>query len=98
MAGTMMNTAQSSLPSLAAAFYPTQGRATGVAWMMRIGRFGGIFGSFLIAELSRAQLGFGEFFTVVAVPRVLAAAALLIKQISDPHAHGRLLEGQHVAP
>ena len=46
----MMNTAQSSLPALAAVFYPTQGRATGVAWMLGIGRFGGIAGSFLVAR------------------------------------------------
>ena len=45
VAGAAMNTAQSSLPSLAAGYYPTQGRATGVAWMMGIGRFGGIAGS-----------------------------------------------------
>jgi AAHS family 4-hydroxybenzoate transporter-like MFS transporter len=32
VAGTLMKTAQSSLPALAADFYPTQGRATGVAW------------------------------------------------------------------
>ena len=68
VAGTVMNTAQSSLPALAAGFYPTQGRATGVAWMLGLGRFGGIAGSFLVAELSRRQLGFGEIFTVVAVP------------------------------
>jgi AAHS family 4-hydroxybenzoate transporter-like MFS transporter len=86
VAGTMMNTAQSSLPTLAAAFYPTQGRATGVAWMMGIGRFGGIFGSFLVAELSRRQLGFGTIFAIVAVPGLLAAAALLIKQLTDPRA------------
>ena len=49
--GTLMNTAQSSLPALAAAFYPTQGRATGVGWMLGLGRFGGIAGSFLVAEL-----------------------------------------------
>ena len=85
VAGTMMNTAQSSLPTLAAGFYPTQGRATGVAWMMGIGRFGGIFGSFFVAELSRAQLGFGAIFTVVAVPGLLAAAALLVKQLTEPH-------------
>lgn len=30
-AGTIMNTAQTSLPALAASFYPTHGRATGVA-------------------------------------------------------------------
>lgn len=94
VAGTMMNTAQSSLPTLAAAFYPTQGRATGVAWMMGIGRFGGIFGSFLVAELSRAQLGFGAIFAVVAVPGLLAAAALLIKQLTDPRTpNPSLLDG-----
>jgi AAHS family 4-hydroxybenzoate transporter-like MFS transporter len=93
IAGTMMNTAQSSLPSLAAAFYPTQGRATGVAWMMGIGRFGGIFGSFLVAELSRAQLGFGEIFTIIAVPGVLAAAALLIKQMAEPQTQQATLAG-----
>ena len=52
IAGTIMNTAQSSMPALAAGFYPTSGRATGVAWMLGIGRFGGIAGSFLVAELA----------------------------------------------
>jgi MFS transporter, AAHS family, 4-hydroxybenzoate transporter len=85
VAGTLMNTAQSSLPSLAAAFYPTQGRATGVAWMMGIGRFGGIFGSFLVAELSRRQLDFAQIFTVIALPGVIASVALLVKQSTDRH-------------
>ncbi|PJG58304.1 MFS transporter [Aeromonas cavernicola] len=79
IAGSLMNTAQSSLPALAASFYPTQGRATGVAWMLGIGRFGGIAGSFLVAELQRQQLAVGEVFTVLAVPALLAAAALFIK-------------------
>ena len=56
LAGMFMNTAQSSLPALAAAFYPTQGRATGVAWMLGFGRFGGIAGSFLVAWLGRAAV------------------------------------------
>jgi AAHS family 4-hydroxybenzoate transporter-like MFS transporter len=34
IAGSIMNGAQSSMPALAAGFYPTQGRATGVAWML----------------------------------------------------------------
>lgn len=78
--GTLMNMSQSSLPALAAAFYPTQGRATGVAWMMGIGRFGGIAGSFLVAELSSRHLGFSQIFAVMAVPGLIAAAALLVKQ------------------
>jgi AAHS family 4-hydroxybenzoate transporter-like MFS transporter len=83
-AGTLMNTSQSSLPALAAGFYPTQGRATGVAWMLGLGRFGGIAGSFLVAELTRRQLTFSEIFTVVAIPGLIAAAALMIKQLAHP--------------
>jgi len=74
-----MNTAQSSLPALAAAFYPTHGRATGVAWMLGFGRFGGSAGSFLVGELSRRTLSFGEIFTILAVPGLISAVALLVK-------------------
>ncbi|CAB5721630.1 4-hydroxybenzoate transporter PcaK [Delftia tsuruhatensis] len=84
LAGTIMNTAQSSMPALAAAYYPTRGRATGVAWMLGIGRFGGIAGSFLVAELSARQLGFSEIFAVVAIPGLIATAALIIKQYCSP--------------
>ena len=71
--GTLMNTAQSSMPALAAAFYPTHGRATGVSWMLGFGRFGGIAGSFLVAELTRRQLGLSEIFAIVAAAGVVAA-------------------------
>lgn len=84
IAGTLMNTAQSSLPALAAAFYPTSGRATGVAWMMGVGRFGGVAGSFLVAELSRRQVGFEGIFAVIAVAGVLATVALLVKHWGEP--------------
>jgi len=86
IAGTLMNTAQSSLPALAAAFYPTQGRATGVAWMMGVGRFGGVAGSFLVAELARRQVGFEGIFAVIAVAGVLATLALLVKHWGEPDA------------
>ena len=84
VAGTIMNTAQSSMPALAAGYYPTQGRATGVAWMLGIGRFGGIAGSFLVAELARRHLDFATIFMVIAVPGVIAAIALLVKQRVHP--------------
>ncbi|WP_334174117.1 MFS transporter [Pseudoxanthobacter sp.] len=84
VAGTVMNTAQSSLPALAAMFYPTQGRATGVAWMLGVGRFGGIAGSFLVAELGRRALGVETVFLVMAVPALIAAAAIFIKAALGP--------------
>lgn len=79
VAGVVMNTAQSSLPALAAAYYPTQGRATGVAWMMGVGRLGGIAGSFLVAELARLRFGIAGIFGVVALAGVVATLALLVK-------------------
>jgi len=88
LAGTFMNTAQSSLPALAAAFYPTAGRATGVAWMMGFGRFGGIAGSLLVAELSRREIGFVGIFSIVAIPGLLAALALLVKHLAEPPGGG----------
>jgi len=84
LGGAFMNTAQSSLPALAAAFYPTEGRATGVAWMLGFGRFGGIAGSLLVAELTRRHFTFEAIFTVVAVPGLVAALALLVKRWAQP--------------
>ncbi|WP_413231129.1 MULTISPECIES: MFS transporter [Methylobacterium] len=83
VAGTLMNTAQSSLPALAAGFYPTQGRATGVSWMLGLGRFGGIAGSFMVAQL--AGLSLPTIFSVVAIPALVAAAALVVKFVAHPH-------------
>jgi len=84
LGGAFMNTAQSSLPALAAAFYPTAGRATGVSWMLGFGRFGGIAGSLLVAELTRRQFSFAGIFTVVALPGLVAALALLVKRRAQP--------------
>ncbi|MFD0937261.1 MFS transporter, partial [Methylobacterium trifolii] len=80
VAGTLMNTAQSSLPALAAGFYPTPGRATGVAWMLGLGRFGGIAGSFLVAELAGRALGLPAIFAVVGLPALIAAGLLVVKR------------------
>jgi len=86
VAGVLMNTSQSSLAALATGFYPTQGRATGVAWMMGVGRFGGIAGSFLVAQLSAQDMGIGTVFAVISIPALIAATALWIKRDADRHA------------
>jgi AAHS family 4-hydroxybenzoate transporter-like MFS transporter len=86
VAGVLLNTAQTSLPSLAAAFYPTRGRATGIAWMMGLGRLGGIAGSFLVGELSARKLGFDVIFLALALAAIIAAFALLVKQFATTHA------------
>ena len=98
VAGALMNTSQSSMPALAAGFYPTRGRATGVAWMLGIGHFGGIAGSFLVAELARRQLAFSDIFAIVAVAGVISAIALMVKQYAHPETpseHAVAMEEAH---
>ena len=65
------------------------------ALQIAMGRFGGIAGSFLVAELSRRQLAFGQVFTVVAAAALVSTAALLVKHLSDrkrPSAGGPALQ------
>jgi AAHS family 4-hydroxybenzoate transporter-like MFS transporter len=81
----LMNTAQASMNALAAAFYPTEGRGTGVAWMLGMARFGGIAGSFLVAELVRWHFTLVGVFATIAIAGALSCIALLIKQVSPPH-------------
>ena len=82
LGGAIMNTTQSSMPALAANFYPTAGRATGVAWMMAVGRIGAVAAPFLVAELQREHFDFRGIFTVLAVPGLIAALGLFIKSRS----------------
>lgn len=82
VAGIIMNATQAAMPALAAHFYPTRGRATGVAWMLGVGRFGGIAGSFLVAALAARDFDFSGILTVLAVPGLIAMVALLVKMIA----------------
>lgn len=79
-AGVMQNTAQTSLPALAAKFYPTECRATGVSWMLGIGRFGAIAGTFLTGQLIAWKLDFVTIFVILAVPSLILSVCLLLKQ------------------
>lgn len=79
-AGVMHNTAQSSLPALAAKFYPTECRATGVSWMLGIGRFGAIAGTFLTGQLIAWKLDFVSIFIILAIPSLILSVCLLLKQ------------------
>jgi AAHS family 4-hydroxybenzoate transporter-like MFS transporter len=79
VAGFFINAAQSSMSALAAGFYPTIGRATGVAWMMGVGRFGGILGAMIGGTLLGMNLSFAQLFAIVAAWAVVAAIAVLAK-------------------
>lgn len=78
-AGIAVNGAQSSMPVLSARFYPTQCRATGVAWMSGIGRFGAVFGAWIGAVLLGNDWSFTMILSMLFIPATAAAIAIFIK-------------------
>jgi AAHS family 4-hydroxybenzoate transporter-like MFS transporter len=76
-AGFCINGAQTGLNAFAPGQYPTDFRATGVSWMLGIGRFGGILASFSGGALLSLGLPLHVVFAVLGVPAVLAAIAIM---------------------
>lgn len=77
--GIAMNGAQSGLQTLAVNFYPTHCRATGIAWMQGVGRFGGVAGTMMSAQLLSLQWQADSILMFLSVPALLAAGATLYK-------------------
>lgn len=73
-----MSGAQTGLNAYAPGCYPTVARATGVSWMLGMGRFGSILGSAVGGALLGLGLGFGAILGMLAVPALLAAGAVLL--------------------
>ncbi|HEX4026635.1 MAG TPA: MFS transporter [Rhizomicrobium sp.] len=80
-AGFCVSGAQTSLNAFAPGRYPTVARATGVSWMLGMGRFGGIVGSLVGGALLGLGWGFGAILGILAVPALCAAIA--IASVSD---------------
>ncbi|RDU95868.1 MFS transporter [Trinickia dinghuensis] len=81
-AGFCMSGAQTGLNAYAPGRYPTAARATGVSWMLGMGRFGSIFGSAIGGALLGLGWEFAGILAMLAVPATLAAAAILMAQRS----------------
>ena len=77
-AGFFMSGAQTGLNAFAPNCYPTMARATGVSWMLGMGRFGSITGSMVGGVLLSMGWGFGAIISLLAVPAVLAGLAVLM--------------------
>ncbi len=76
-AGFCMSGAQTGLNAFAPSCYPTAVRATGVSWMMGMGRFGSILGSMVGGMLLSLGWGFSMIIGLLAVPALLAGIAVL---------------------
>ena len=75
-AGFSVSGSQVGANALAAAFYPTANRATGVAWANGIGRIGAVSGSMLGGLMLSLGLSMSAVFAVMAVPGFIAGASI----------------------
>lgn len=78
-AGFCIAGSQIGINALAASYYPTANRATGVAWANAIGRVGSVVGSMIGASLIGLGFGLPATFGVVAVPALIAAGSIMLK-------------------
>jgi AAHS family 4-hydroxybenzoate transporter-like MFS transporter len=77
LAGFCMSGAQTGLNAYAPSCYPTAARATGVSWMLGMGRFGSITGSMVGGLLLGLGWSFGHILVMLAIPAALAAMAIV---------------------
>lgn len=75
-AGVTVSGGQVGANALAAAFYPTASRATGVSWAAGIGRIGSVLGSMAGGWMMAAGLGMPTLFLIVGIPCVIAGLIL----------------------
>ena len=76
LAGFGIAGAQNGINLVAATMYPTEARTTGVSWASAAGRVGSIAGSMIGAPLMAAASGPRALFAWMALPALVAAAAL----------------------
>ncbi|MGO4303306.1 MFS transporter [Cupriavidus sp. RAF12] len=77
MAGFCMSGAQTGLNAFAPSCYPTPVRATGVSWMLGIGRFGSITGSMAGGILLTMGWSFSAVIAILAIPATMAAISIV---------------------
>lgn len=78
-AGMGTGGSQVGINALAAVFYPTASRATGVSWANAVGRTGSVVGSMVGGTLLSMGWDLGSVFAVAAIPAAAAALAVFAK-------------------
>jgi AAHS family 4-hydroxybenzoate transporter-like MFS transporter len=77
IAGFCVVGGQPAINALAATYYPTSLRSTGIGWAVGVGRLGSIVGPVVGGELLRLEWSIGALFVAAAVPAAIAAATTL---------------------
>ena len=76
--GVFMGGGSSGLIALAAIYYPTAIRSTGVGWAMGMGRVGSFTGPLVVASLVAVGLSTAGIFAAIGVPALVAAVTTAI--------------------
>nr|WP_294865909.1 aromatic acid/H+ symport family MFS transporter [uncultured Pseudogulbenkiania sp.] len=88
--GFCVSGSQVGANALAAAFYPTSNRATGVSYANAVGRCGSVVGSLSGGWLMSMQLDMGMILSLLAVPALIAAVTIgslgRVKSRAEAHA------------
>ena len=82
LSGAFVIGGQNSMNVLAAVFYPTYIRSTGVGWALGIGRLGSIVGPIVGGVLLQMQWDRTSLFVVAAVPAFVAAVSALVLSLT----------------
>jgi AAHS family 4-hydroxybenzoate transporter-like MFS transporter len=78
IAGFLVGGASTGLLALAANFYPTRIRSTGIGWGMAFGRFGQVFGPLTIGAMLGAKLPMTTILVACGIPALLNCAVLIV--------------------
>ena len=76
--GVFMGGGSSGLIALAAIYYPTATRSTGVGWAMGMGRVGSFTGPLVVASLVGLGMSTERIFVAIGVPALVAAMTTAI--------------------
>lgn len=93
--GVCVSGSQVGANALAASFYPTASRATGVSWAHGVGRIGAVTGSLGGGLMLGLGMGFDDIFTLLMLPALLAAMAIFFMGLRYRRAAAEAPVGQN---
>jgi MFS transporter, AAHS family, 4-hydroxybenzoate transporter len=90
VAGWCVLGSQVGINALAATFYPTSLRSSGVGWGLGVGRAGAIVGPVIGGELMRRHWPTSQIFLAAAMPAAISAAAMFSMRWAVKRAEGTM--------
>jgi MFS transporter, AAHS family, 4-hydroxybenzoate transporter len=81
LTGFSINGGQPCLNTIAATYYPTAIRATGIGWALGVGRIGAVIGPMIGGLLVARHFGVPTVILANIIPAIIAAAAIVLFQM-----------------